>query len=60
MIDAADMRLRAVREGLIKIAAKAKLDSNLEKWQALGQKKDENVITSDFTFNIPEFRGLDF
>ena len=60
MIDAADMRLRAVREGLIEIAAKAKLDSNLEKWQALGQKKDENVITSDFTFNIPEFRGLDF
>ena len=62
MIDAADMRLRAVREekGQIEIAAKAKLDSNLDKWQALGQKKDENVITSDFTFNIPEFRGLDF
>ena len=36
------------------IATRAEIDSNLEKWRALGAKKEEDVITSDFTLNIPE------
>ena len=56
VIYAVNTRLRNPREEKrqFEIAAKVELDSNLEKWQALGEKKKENVITSDFTFNIPE------
>ena len=55
-IDVVENRLRDVREEKrqFEIAAKAELDSNLEKWQALGEKKEETVITSDFTLNIPK------
>ena len=55
-IDVVETRLTDVREEKrqFEIAAKAELDSNLEKWQALGEKKEESVITSDFTLNIPE------
>ena len=55
-IDTIDTRLRDAREEKrqFEIAAKAELDSNLEKWQALGEKKEESVIKSDFTLNIPE------
>ena len=55
-IDVVENRLRDVREEKrqFEIAAKPELDSNLEKWRALGEKKEESVITSDFTLNIPE------
>ena len=55
-IDAIDTRLRNQREKKrqFEIAEKAKLDSNLEKQKALGEKKEESVIASDFTLNIPE------
>ena len=55
-IDVGDARLRDVREEKqqFEIAAKAEIDSNLEKWRALGEKKEEDVVTSDFTLNIPE------
>ena len=55
-IDIVDARLRDVREEKcqFEIAAKAEIDSNLEKWRALGEKKEEDVVTSDFTLNIPE------
>ena len=55
-IDVVDTRLRDVREEKrqFEIAAKAEIDSNLEKWQALGEEKEEDVVTSDFTLNIPE------
>ena len=55
-IDVVDARLRDVREEKrqFETTAKAELDSNLEKWRALGAKKEEDVVTSDFTLNIPE------
>ena len=55
-INVVENRLRDVREEKrqFELAAKAELDSNLEKWRALGEKKEESVITSDFTLNIPE------
>ena len=55
-IDVVEARLREVREEKrqFEIAAKAEIDSNLEKWRSLGEKKEESVITSDFTLNIPE------
>ena len=55
-IDVVENRLRDVREEKrqFEIAATAELDSNLEKWRALGEKKEEDVVTSDFTLNIPE------
>ena len=55
-IDVVVARLRDVREEKrqFETAAKAELDSNLEKWRALGAKKEEDVVTSDFTLNIPE------
>ena len=55
-IDVVHARLRDVREEKhqFEIAAKAEIDSNLEKWRALGEKKEEDVVTSDFTLNIPE------
>ena len=30
------------------------LNGNVEKWRDTDKKKDEDVITSDFTLNIPE------
>ena len=56
VIDVVEARLRHVREEKhqFEIAAKAEIDSNLEKWPSLGEKKEESVITSDFTLNIPE------
>ena len=55
-IDAITARLAAVREEKRQFvtATRAEIDSNLEKWTALGAKKEEDVITSDFTLNIPE------
>ena len=55
-IDVVEERLRDVREEKrqFETATKAEIDSNLEKWRALGEKKEENIITSDFTLNIPE------
>ena len=55
-IDVVDARLRDVREEKrqFEIAAKAEIDSNLVKWRALGEKKEEDVVMSDFTLNIPE------
>ena len=55
-IDVVAIRLRDVREEKrqFEAATKAELDSNLEKWRALGAKKEEDVVTSDFTLNIPE------
>ncbi len=55
-IDIVVERLRDVREEKrqLETAAKAELDSNLEKWRALGAKKEEDVVTSDFMLNIPE------
>ena len=55
-IDAIVTRLAAIREEKrqFEIATRAEIDSNLEKWTALGAKKQEDVITSDFTLNIPE------
>ena len=55
-IDVFKARIADVREEKrqFEIAAKAEIDSNLKKWQALGEKKEEDVVTSDFTLNIPE------
>ena len=55
-IDAVTARLAEAREEKHQfvIATRAEIDSNLEKWTALGAKKAEDVITSDFTLNIPE------
>ena len=55
-IDVVEVRLIDVREEKrqFEIATKAEIDSNLEKWRALGEKKEENVVMSDFTLNIPE------
>ena len=55
-IDVVDARLRDVREEKrqFEIAAKAEIDSNLVKWRALGEKKEKDVVMSDFTLNIPE------
>ena len=55
-IDIVEARIADVREEKLhfEIAAKAEIDSNLEKWRALGEKKEEDVVTSDFTLNIPE------
>ena len=55
-IDAVTARLAEVREEKrqFEIATRAEIDSNLEKWTALGAKKEEDVITSNFTLNIPE------
>ena len=49
-----ETRLADVREEkcLFEIAAKAELDSNLEKWRALGEKTDERVITHNVRFHI--------
>ena len=45
-IDVVDTRLRDVREEKrqFEIAAKAELDSNLEKWRALGEKREDSVV----------------
>ena len=55
-IDVVENRLRDIREEKrqFETAAKAEIDNNLEKWRVLGEKKEESVITSDFTLNIPE------
>ena len=55
-IDAVTARIAEAREEKRQfvIATRAEIDSNLEKWTALGAKKEEDVITSDFTLNIPE------
>ena len=55
-IEAIVTRLANVREEkrLFDIATRAEIDSNLEKWKTLNDKKQEDVITSDFTLNIPE------
>ena len=55
-IDVVVARLRDVRDEKrqFEAATKAELDSNLEKWRALGAKKEEDIVTSDFTLNIPE------
>ena len=56
VIDVAETRIAEVREEKrqFEIATRAEIDSNLEKWRALGAKKEEDVITSYFTLNIPE------
>ena len=50
-IDAVTARIAEAREEKRQfvIATRAEIDSNLEKWTALGAKKEEDVITSDFT-----------
>ena len=61
-IDVVENSLRDVREEKrqFETAAKAELDSNLEKWRELGEKKKESFITSDFTLNIPEHSLEDY
>ena len=55
-IDAVAARIAEVREEKrqFEIATRAETDNNLEKWRALGAKKEEDVVTSEFTLNIPE------
>ena len=45
-LDVVDTNLRDVREEKrqFEIAAKAELDSNLEKWRALGEKREDSVV----------------
>ena len=56
VIDVVVARTAEVREEKrqFEIATRAEIDSNFEKWHALGEKKEEDVVTSDFTLNIPE------
>ena len=55
-IEAIVTRLANFREEkrLFDIETRAEIESNIEKWKTINDKKQEDVITSDFTLNIPE------
>ena len=57
VIEVVEARIADVREEKqqFEAAAKAEIDRNLEKWQALGEKREENAVTSDFMLNIPKY-----